>query len=61
MAMPKSIMRENELDGYLSLIKKITPNSYKIRSTPWDIEGLFNVAMGAMEGHIVPNSATTPF
>ena len=61
MAMPKSIMRENELDGYLSLIKKITPNSYKIRSTPWDVEALFNVAMGALEGHIVPNSATTPF
>jgi len=61
MALPKSIMKEKELDGYLALIKAISPRSYKIRSTPWDVEGLFNVAMGAMEGHIVPNSVTTPF
>lgn len=61
VALPKRIMKEKELDGYLSLMKAITPSSYKIRSTPWDVEGLFNVAMGAMEGHIVPNSATTPF
>lgn len=61
LALPKCIMKEGELDGYLLLMKALTPRSYKIRSTPWDVEGLFNVAMGAMEGHIVPNSVTTPF
>lgn len=61
MALPKSMMKEKELAGYLALMKVLTPSSYKIRSTAWDVEGLFNVAMGAMEGHIVPNSVTAPF
>lgn len=61
IALPKRIMPEKEIDGYLALVKILTPSSYKIRSNAWDVENLFNVAMGAMEGHIIPNSATTPF
>lgn len=61
MAMPNKKMPLEECDRYLNLMKVLTYESYRIRTTPWDIEALFNVAMGSIEAHVVPISPVECF
>lgn len=49
-----------ELDRYAEFMKMLANHVYRIRSTAWDVESLFNVAFGAAEGFVTPSSKKNP-
>lgn len=60
LSLPKTKMPKEELERYTDVIKQLTRKTYRLRNTAWDVEALFNVAIGASEGFITPTSAKSP-
>lgn len=56
LSLPKKQMPDDELDHYVEFFKMLKKKVYRIRSTAWDVEGLYNVSFGAGEGFV---TATT--
>lgn len=54
IGLPVNKMSRLLLQPYLSLITKFTASCYRLRNTPWDVEALFNVSMGIVDGFIIP-------
>ncbi|MCL4364146.1 hypothetical protein M1328_02805 [Patescibacteria group bacterium] len=46
-------MTEAEINRYFRFFQQSIPKVYRIRNSPWTIECLYNVAMGAAEGFVL--------
>lgn len=60
LSLPKTKTQKAELERYVEVIKQLTSKTYRLRNTAWDVEALFNVAIGASEGFITPTSHKSP-
>ncbi|MBI4973099.1 inositol monophosphatase [Candidatus Roizmanbacteria bacterium] len=56
LSLPKNQMPDDELDHYVEFFKMLKKKVYRIRSSAWDVEGLYNVAFGAGEGFVTATS-----
>ncbi|DAB31150.1 hypothetical protein A2334_05315 [Candidatus Roizmanbacteria bacterium RIFOXYB2_FULL_38_10] len=53
-SLPTCPMSERTLKPYIHLLESLTKSIYRLRSTPWDVEALFNASVGIVEGFICP-------
>lgn len=54
--LPTNRWDSQDNDTYFNMLKKLTYQVYRLRSTEWDVEAMFHVALGAVEGYILPPS-----
>ena len=58
IGIPNKEFPKNEVVTYMQTAQDLIFAAYRLRSTQWDVEGLFNVAMGAVEAYILPPSTS---
>lgn len=56
--LPNKLMPQNEVAIFLRCIQDLVYSAYRLRSIQWNVEGLFNTAMGSVEAYILPPSAS---
>lgn len=60
IALPNSRTPPEDTGRYFAFLQHMNYRAYKLRNTAWDVESLFNVAMGAMDGYVTPTSSRSP-
>ncbi len=54
VGLPNKTMKAHDIGIYLDFLKKLTFQCYRLRNNTWDVEALFNVSTGIVEGYILP-------
>jgi len=60
IALPNASTPPDDTQRWFQFLKDMNYKVYKLRNTCWDVESLFNVAMGAHDGYIIPTSSRAP-